>query len=117
MLHILTKNEFVEELNKIIDAQKKKQAVDSALDNYEHGFFHSTPDVNEERAIKYLSGLIGLGIGDDSPLIDWYYSPSREGDSNSDFWVSFGPVGDKQLLETPEQFYNFYVIESKDDPV
>ena len=117
MLRTLSRHEFVEELNKIIDSQEKKQAVDNALDNYVKGFFHSVPDVNEERAIKYLSGLIGLGIDDDSPLMDWYYSPNRSGNVNTDFWVAFGPVGDKQLLETPEQFYDFYVIDSREDPV
>lgn len=117
MLHTLSRHEFVEELNKIIDSQKKKQVVDNALDNYVKGFFHSVPDVNEERAIKYLSGLIGLGISDDSPLLDWYYSPSRNGDSNIDFFVSLESDTEPQLLETPEQFYDFYVINSREDPV
>ena len=112
---MLSKEQFVEELDAIIEAQQKKQAVEDALDNYIRGFFHSIPDINEERAIKYLSALIGLEITDDSPLMDWYYSPTREGRIQKDFWVSFGPVGDKQLLETPEDFYDFYVGNKNDE--
>lgn len=110
---MITKEQFVEELDAIIEAQQKKEAVEKALDNYVRGCFHNVPDVNEERAIKYLSGLIGLSIDDDSPLMDWYYNTEREGRINNGFWVSFGPVGDKQLLETPEDFYDFYAGEDK----
>jgi hypothetical protein len=85
---MITKEQFVEELDAIIEAQQKKQAVEDALDNYIRGFFHSIPDINEERAIKYLSALIGLEMSDDSPLMDWYYSPSRNGRINEDFIVS-----------------------------
>jgi hypothetical protein len=112
MLRTLSRHEFVEELNKIIDSQKKKQAVDNALDNYVKGFFHSVPDVNEERAIKYLSALIGLEITDDSPLMDWYYSPSRNGRINEDFIVSVDE--EKYALMTPEDFYDFYIGERND---
>ena len=114
---IISKQEFTEELDKIINNQSKIEKVNQALDNLESGFYHSLPNINEENAIRLLSGLIGLGIKDDSPLIDWFYNTSRNGRINNDFWVSFGPVGDRQLLQTPEQFYDFYVIDSKEEPV
>lgn len=112
---MLTKDQFVDELEEIIEAQQKKDVAAEFLEKYVKGAFMVIPDVNEERAIRYLSGLIGLGIETDSPLMDWYYSPSRSGSVNTDFWVSFGPVGDKQLLETPEQFYDFYVGNKNDE--
>ena len=46
--------------------------------------------------------------------MEWYYSPFRKGRIHTDFWVEFGPVGDKQLIETPEDFYDFYVGNKND---
>lgn len=109
---MITKEQFVKELDAIIEAQQKKQVVEDALDNYIRGFFHSIPDINEERAIRYLSALIGLEITDDSPLMDWYYSSSRNGRINEDFIVSID--GEKYALMTPEDFYDFYVGERND---
>lgn len=111
---MISREQFVEELDAIIEAQQKKEAAEDAISKYIPGAFIVIPDVNEERAIKYLSGLIGLGVEDSTPLMDWYYSPFRKGRIQTDFWVSFGPVGDKQLLETPEDFYDFYVGEKND---
>ena len=111
---MISRERFVEELDAIIKAQQKKEAAEDAISKYVTGAYIIVPDVNEERAIKYLSGLIGLGIENDTPLMDWYYSPFRKGRIQTDFWVSFGPVGDKQLLETPEDFYDFYVGEIND---
>lgn len=108
---MISKKEFVEELDAIIKRHDKCEIVNNALNDLEHGFFHSIPNPNEETAIKLLSGLIGLGISNDSPLMDWFYAHDREGRKNKSFWVAFGPVGDRQLLETPEQFYDFYVKE------
>ena len=112
---MLSKEKFVEELDAIIEAEQKKQAVEDAVADYVPGAFIVIPDANEERAIRYLSGLIGLGLETNSALMDWYYSPFRKGRVHTDFWVSFGPVGDKQLLETPEQFYDFYVGNKNDE--
>ena len=112
---MLSKEQFVEELDAIIEAQQKKEAAEKALCDYIRGFYHIVPDANEERAVRYLSGLIGLEIEADSPLMEWYYSPTREGRIQKDFWVEFGPVGDRQLLETPEQFYDFYVGNKNDE--
>ena len=103
---MITKEQFVEELDAIIEAQQKKQTVEDALDNYIRGYFHSIPDINEERAIKYLSALIGLEMTDDSPLVDWYYNSSRKGRINEDFIVSCEK--EKYALMTPEDFYDFY---------
>ena len=111
---MLSKEQFVEELDAIIKAEQKKQTVEDAIADYVPGAFIIVPDANEERAIRYLSGLIGLGLETDSALMDWYYSPFRKGRIHTDFWVSFGPVGDKQLIETPEQFYDFYVGDKND---
>ena len=117
MLRILSKKEFVQELDKIIDNQSKVEKVNDALNNLETGFCHSLPNTNEETAIRLLSGLIGLGISDNSPLLDWFYTHDRDGRKNKSYMVSFGPVGDMQLLETPEQFYDFYTQNFYDEPV
>lgn len=109
---MITKEQFVEELDAIIEAEQKKFVIEEAFNNYEHGFFHSIPDINEERAIRYLSALIGLEITDDSPLIDWYYCTTRDGRHNKDFIVTVD--GKKFLLATPEDFYDFYVGENND---
>ena len=111
---MLNKEQFVEELDAIIEAQQKKETVEDALSDYVKGAFFIMPDVNEERAIRYLSGLIGLSTAEDSALMSWYYSPFRKGRVHTDFWVQFGPVGDKQLIETPEDFYDFYVGDKND---
>lgn len=111
---MLSKEQFVKELDAIIEAQQKKEAAEDAIYDYVPGAYIVIPDANEERAIRYLSGLIGLGIENNSALMDWYYSPFRKGRNHTDFWVSFGPVGDKQLIETPEQFYDFYVGDKND---
>ena len=111
---MISREQFVEELDAIIEAEQKKDAAEDAISKYIPGAFIVIPDVNEERAIRYLSGLIGLGLETDSALMDWYYSPFRKGRFHTDYWVSFGPVGDKQLIETPEDFYDFYVGDNND---
>ena len=110
----MANNPKLEESYKVLQTVRDKADDKDAISKYIPGAFIVIPDVNEERAIKYLSGLIGLGIEDSTPLMDWYYSPFRKGRIQTDFWVSFGPVGDKQLLETPEDFYDFYVGDNND---
>lgn len=109
---MITKEQFIEEITAIIEAQQKKQIIEDGLNGYIKGVFHCVPDANEERAVRYLSGLIGLGIDSDSPLMEWYYSPFRDGDENTDFCVEVD--GEKQILVTPEDFYDFYCGDQND---
>lgn len=104
---MIPKEKFVEELNQIIFAQEKREEIETKMSEYIKGFRFPIPDANEERAIRYLSGLIGLGIDNDSPLLDWYYSPFRHGVLNNGFVVRIEDEEPKTLA-TPEDFYDFY---------
>lgn len=106
---IISKEEFVSIVDKMVEIEEKIECVEKALMDVEKGCRCDFPQPYLELLVDSINKMLfpdGDFLCDDAPFDEWWFSPWRKGKTNTSYGVKYKGV--ETELDTPEKFYDFY---------
>lgn len=106
---IISKEEFVSIVDKMVDIENKIECAEKALADTESGCRCDLPQPYLDLLVNSVNKMLFPDVDfscDEAPFVEWWFSPWRKGKINTSYDVKHEGVETK--LNTPEKFYDFY---------